>query len=77
MATLQELQDDLAAFKAARLRILEGSQELRVGSQAYRFADLEVLNREIASLEARIALVRAQQGGNSLNATTAVFRGRR
>lgn len=77
MANLQELIDELALYKAARDRILKGAQEVRVGSQSYRFADLTVIKNEIASLERRIAIVRAAQGGMNITTSVPVFRGRR
>jgi hypothetical protein len=77
MTTLEELQEDLALFKAARRNILEGAQEVRIGLRTYRHADLEVLNREIASLQNRIAAVRSRLPGGSLNYSVPVFRGRR
>jgi len=77
MATLQELQDDLALYKAARDRILKGAQETRVGSQSYRFADLKQLEDSIANLERRIFQLRAAQAGAPVTFSSSQFRGRR
>lgn len=76
MATLTELQDDLALYKAARRRILEGSQEASQGDQRVRLADLGQIEKTITDLERRIAMLRAAQGG-SVSHSVAVFRGRR
>jgi len=77
MATLEELQDDLALHKAARRRILEGAQEVRAGQESYRFADLAQLEQAIEGLERRVAMLRAHQSGGGVNYSTPVFRGRR
>ncbi|MFP5238784.1 MAG: hypothetical protein ACLGQW_03045 [Acidobacteriota bacterium] len=77
MANLQELTDELALYRAARDRILSGSQETRIGSQSFRFADLSTIQAHIADLERRISIARAQQSGQRFGHSTAVFRGRR
>lgn len=66
MATLAELQEDLAAARAARLRILE-SQEYSVGdgviNRRNRRADLEQVNKLIKDLEAQIATAQPASSG--------------
>lgn len=63
MATLAELQQDLDAARAARLRILT-AQEYSIGdgtiNRRTRRADLEQVNALIKDLESQIA---AQGGG--------------
>ncbi len=65
MATLAELQEDLAAARAARLRILQ-AQDYTVGdgviNRRTRRADLEQVNALIKDLESQIA---AQGGGSA------------
>lgn len=77
MATLTELQADLATYKAARDRILTGAQEASLGGQRSRQAELAEINRAIRELETRIALARASSGGVRVTHTQAVFQGRR
>jgi len=69
-----ELKSDLAALKAARLKILEGGQSYTIGKRAFTRADLSEINREIRSLEQRVAMA---EGGNGYSHTQAVFGGRR
>lgn len=73
MATITELQTDLASYKAARDKILLG-QEYSIGNRKLRRPDLAVIERTIRELEHRIAML-----GNDgkINTVTAVFGGRR
>ena len=75
MATLAELQEDLADLKQARKAVLIGGQEYEApGGRSTKRANLETLNSEIRRLEVRIAV--ASQGG-VLSHSQAVFGGRR
>lgn len=76
MATLTELTEELAEYKAARRAILTGGQELRTGMSAnnnIRRPELAVVNEEIRRLEMRIAILRRGR----LTHSTVVFEGRR
>ena len=73
MATLAELQEDLADLKQARKAVLIGGQEYEApGGRSTKRANLETLNSEIRRLEVRIAV--ASQGG-VLSHSQAVFGG--
>ena len=74
MATVAELQEDLALYKAARKAILEGHQEYSNGKRRFVRADLATVERTIGSLEMRLSI--AQQGG-ALGHSVTVFGGRR
>lgn len=64
--TLAELQEDLAAARASRLRILQ-SQEYVVGNggmaRRNRRAELEQVNALINDLQTQIAAAEAAQNG--------------
>jgi len=77
MATITELQDRLAVYRAAETRILTGAQETSVGDQRARQAELANIQSLIRELENRIALAQASQGGLRLTHSTAQFRVRR
>ena len=49
-----DLQTELAAYKAARLKILAG-QEVQIGGQRLRRADLAVVDETISDIEARLS----------------------
>lgn len=51
MATLTELQERLALYKAAETAILTGNQSYRIGNQEYNKANLRDIQYEIRSLE--------------------------
>ncbi len=74
MATLNEMQAELAQLKEARNRILSGGQSYRIGSRQKENVNLSELAKMIASLEMRVAMA---QGGGKINTGHAVFRGRR
>ena len=73
MTTLSTLQEDLAAYRAARLKILEG-QEYSIGSRKLRRPDLAVIEKTIRELETRIAML---QGDGKIKTSHAVFGVRR
>jgi hypothetical protein len=54
MATVAELETDLAAFKAARDAILSGAQSYSIGGRSLTRANLDTILKEISRLEARI-----------------------
>lgn len=65
MATISELQEDLAAARAARRRIL-AAQEIAGGggsNRRVRYADLEQVNALIKDLEAQIASAQPASSG--------------
>ena len=74
MATLTELQERLALYKAAETAILTGNQSYRIGNQEYNKANLRDVQFEIRNLEQQIAVL-SQRG--RLSHSTAVFGGRR
>jgi hypothetical protein len=78
MASLQDLQNQLAAYQATETRILNGSQDATIGGRRYTLADLEIVQEKIRQLETRIVLVQASQyGGPPVTHSEARFRGRR
>lgn len=67
MASLETLQAELAAARAARLSILENGQSMGYGSRQLADADLAEINRTIRTLEQQIAALRqASRGLGSL-----------
>lgn len=74
MATLSELQEDLALYRAARNTILQGSQSYSIGNQTYTKGDLRFIQQQIDRLEQQIAIT--SQGGRFSHSVT-VFGGRR
>lgn len=74
MATITELQEELALYKDARKKILTGAQSYRsVDFRADR-ADLSAIEKRINELESRIAM-KANSG--RINTAQAIFGGRR
>jgi hypothetical protein len=73
MTTLATLQEDLAAYRAARLKILSG-QEYWIGSRKLRRPDLAVVESTIRELETRIAML---QNDGKIKTSHAVFGVRR
>jgi hypothetical protein len=69
MTTLATLQEDLAAYRAARLKILSG-QEYWIGSRKLRRPDLAVVESTIRELETRIAML---QNDGKIKTSHAVF----
>lgn len=59
MATAAELEADLALFKTARDAILSGAQSYSIGGHTFNRANLDIVLKEIARLEARICRVKA------------------
>lgn len=74
MATLSEMQAELATFKETRLKILAGGQSYRIGSRQKESVSLAEINRMIQDLEIRINMA---AGGGRINTGHAVFRGQR
>lgn len=72
MATLYELQQDLAAYKSARDKILNGGQSVRLGDRRIDRGDLQEIERKIQSLESRVAIA---QNNGKLGAFRPVFGG--
>lgn len=58
MATLEELQQDLVLYKAARDKILTG-QSVTIGDMQLRRPDLAMIEARIKELEFRIARMSA------------------
>lgn len=74
MATLAELQEELTDLKAAKKAVLSGGQSYGVhGSRTVTRVPIEELNRDIKSVEMRIALA-SNKGG--LSHSQAIFGGR-
>lgn len=74
MATITELQEELALYKDARKKILTGAQSYRHGDFRADRADLERIEKAIADLERRIQV---QSNSGRINTAQAVFGGRR
>lgn len=74
MATVAEIQERLALYKAAEKAILTGGQEYRIEQQTMTRADLAAIQQEIRHLESQLAS--AQQAG-SFGHSVAIFGGRR
>ncbi len=74
MASLNEMQAELAELKAARSKILTGGQSYRVGSRQKESASLAEINKMISELETRVNMA---AGGGRINTGHAVFSGRR
>ncbi len=72
MATLSELQTTLAAYKAARDKILSG-QEYSIGGRRLRRPDLAEVEKRIEVLESRIAII--QNNSGKIKTSHAVFGG--
>lgn len=71
MATLTELQADLAMYKAAELAIVSGAQSYEIAGRKVTKANLAEIRASISALELRIATLRGNRHG------VAVFAGRR
>ena len=74
MATITELQDELALYKNARKKILTGAQSYRSGDFRADRADLPVIEKRINELESRIAM---KANAGRINTAQVVFGGRR
>ncbi len=74
MATVAEIQERLALYKAAEQAILEGGQSYRLGDLTLTRADLAMVREEIRALELRLA---AARNNGRLSHSTVVFGGRR
>ena len=74
MATLTELQAELAELKAARSKARAGQSYRDVAGNSVTRGDLATLNADIERIEARIAF--ASNGGRLVHGV-AVFRGTR
>lgn len=78
MPTLAELQERLAAYRAAELTILQGHQAYTVGSQTFTRANLGQVQAMIRSLEQQIATHPDNtSSGGRLSHSRTVFTGRR
>ncbi|MHC1701788.1 MAG: hypothetical protein AB9900_12605 [Humidesulfovibrio sp.] len=71
MATLTELQADLAMYKAAERAIISGAQEYDIAGRKVTKATVFRVQEKISELEQRIATLRGGRHGQ------AVFAGRR
>jgi hypothetical protein len=71
MADLSTLQEDLAAYRAARTKILSG-QEYSIGGRRLQRPDLQAVEKKIEELEARIAIL---QNSGRIKTSTAIFGG--
>ena len=74
MATITELQEELALYKDARKKILTGAQSYRAGDFRADRADLERIEKTIADLERRIQV---KSNSGRINTGQAIFGGRR
>lgn len=74
MATITELQEELALYKNARKKILGGAQSYRAGDFRADRADLATIEKAIADLERRIQV---KSNGGRINTGQAIFGGRR
>ncbi|MBU4526565.1 MAG: hypothetical protein KUA37_01960 [Desulfomicrobium sp.] len=72
MATLESLRDTLAKYEAERDRILTTGASFGVDGATREAARLETINSEIASIEARIAVL----SGSTVMHRSALFGGR-
>lgn len=63
MASLEQLQTDLEAARAARLRILQRGQQVGFGDTRLQAADLAEVNKTIQSLEAQISRTQMARAG--------------
>jgi hypothetical protein len=74
MATLSELQNELAQYKATESRILASAQSATHGDRQREEARLQRVQEKIKELELRISSL---QNNNRINTTQAVFGGHR
>ncbi len=72
MATLSTLQSDLATYRAARDKILNG-QSYTIGSRQLRRPDLAEVEKRIEQLEYRIAMLDNNSG--RIKSTNVIFGG--
>lgn len=77
MATLPELQERLAAYRAAELKILETNQAYTIGSQQFTRANLGQVQAMIRTLEQQIATHPDSTQRGRLSHSQTVFGGRR
>lgn len=74
MATQEEITADLALYRAARAKILEGNQSYTIGRRQFTRASLAEVQAEINRLEVRLSLL---QAGGQMTAGVVSFGGRR
>lgn len=69
---MQQLQEELTLYRAARDKILS-AQHAQIGGQSLRLADLATVERKISELEMRLAMI---SRGGKINSGVVVFGGR-
>jgi len=72
MATIAELEAELAALKKAKNAILTGGQSYSVGGRNFSRASLSDINKDILSIESRLSVAR---NNGCLTSSTPYFPG--
>ena len=73
MATLAELQAELAAYKAAETAILTGAQSYTISGRSLTRGNLRDIQAKIAEIEARVDRKTRSDAGESMNVSSPVF----
>ena len=73
MATLAELQAELAAYKAAETAIIGGAQSYTVSGRSLTRGSLTAIQDKIRELEARVDRKARQESGEAINVSAPVF----
>lgn len=73
MATLAELQAELAAYKAAETAIISGAQSYSVSGRTITRGNLADIQNKIRELEARVDRKARIDGGEAMNVAAPVF----
>ena len=73
MATLADLQAELAAWKAAQAAIRDGAQSYEIAGRKLTRGSLAEINEMVEKLEARVDRKTRLAAGESMNVMSPVF----